>query len=629
MKKNKILVALTTGIMCLIGLSCSNLVVSADEQVEDLIEVDGIKYWTLPGRSSVMIADCNKEIINAIIPEEINGMSVESITSSAFKDNVNLQSISLPNTITTIGENAFEGCVKLESITIPDSVTYIEDYAFNECSGLQNVNLGQNLIAIDQYAFAGCSGLRNITIPDSVVGINTCAFKDCVNLEKVTEPSAIRTLGGNIFMNTAFYNTQDSDLKMFAGWLIGYTGSNPVVKIPEDLNGIAAGVFQSCETVEEIIFPTTIKDIGNATFANCPNLKKVVIPGNVKRIGEYAFYNCKRLQEVNLEYGLETIEFDAFVGCPISVVCIPESVKKLYYCFDSGAIYIPKTVNEIRGLSASSIYLKLYYEGTKEEWETITYDEYSISADYATEYDCTQVDGVCYFIDVKDDDSKAYAVYGPGVDKSKIKKEVKGIPVEEKISVLSIFEKGSPWYEAQPDGMIYIDTIAYYMKGNEKECIIKDGTTEILRGAFSNKNNMSVTIPASVTSIEDLAYWNCRNMTVYGYGNQTLKYSIRSGNEYIISTITLEELIQKMRGGIKFVSIGDVPVISAITGDLNADGEFNISDAVLLQKWLLSESDAELADWKAADLYEDDKLDVFDMIEMRKLLVQNNSLSAQ
>lgn len=118
-------------------------------------------------------------------------------------------------------------------------------------------------------------------------------------------------------------------------------------------------------------------------------------------------------------------------------------------------------------------------------------------------------------------------------------------------------------------------------------------------------------------------------MTVYGYGNQTLKYSIRSGNEYIISTITLEELIQKMRGGIKFVSIGDVPVISAITGDLNADGEFNISDAVLLQKWLLSESDAELADWKAADLYEDDKLDVFDMIEMRKLLVQNNSLSAQ
>lgn len=51
--------------------------------------------------------------------------------------------------------------------------------------------------------------------------------------------------------------------------------------------------------------------------------------------------------------------------------------------------------------------------------------------------------------------------------------------------------------------------------------------------------------------------------------------------------------------------------------------------AVILQKWLLAEPNTKLADWKAADLCEDDKLDIFDMIEMRKLLIQNNSLSAQ
>lgn len=43
----------------------------------------------------------------------------------------------------------------------------------------------------------------------------------------------------------------------------------------------------------------------------------------------------------------------------------------------------------------------------------------------------------------------------------------------------------------------------------------------------------------------------------------------------------------------------------------------------MLQKWLLSEPDVELADWKAADLCEDDRLDAFDMIEMRKLLIEN------
>lgn len=68
---------------------------------------------------------------------------------------------------------------------------------------------------------------------------------------------------------------------------------------------------------------------------------------------------------------------------------------------------------------------------------------------------------------------------------------------------------------------------------------------------------------------------------------------------------------------------------SEVLGDVNSDGKFNISDAVILQKWLLAEPNTKLADWKAADLCEDDKLDIFDMIEMRKLLIQNNSLSAQ
>ncbi|MDE6787747.1 MAG: RICIN domain-containing protein [Ruminococcus sp.] len=72
------------------------------------------------------------------------------------------------------------------------------------------------------------------------------------------------------------------------------------------------------------------------------------------------------------------------------------------------------------------------------------------------------------------------------------------------------------------------------------------------------------------------------------------------------------------------------PTLSeTVIGDVNNDGQFTIADVVLLQKWLLAVQDIKLANWKAADLYEDGKLDVFDMIEMRKLLIQNNSLSAQ
>lgn len=58
-----------------------------------------------------------------------------------------------------------------------------------------------------------------------------------------------------------------------------------------------------------------------------------------------------------------------------------------------------------------------------------------------------------------------------------------------------------------------------------------------------------------------------------------------------------------------------------IKGDINSDGEFNISDAVLLQKWILADPNAKLADWKAADLCEDGKIDVFDLCMMKRMLV--------
>ena len=60
---------------------------------------------------------------------------------------------------------------------------------------------------------------------------------------------------------------------------------------------------------------------------------------------------------------------------------------------------------------------------------------------------------------------------------------------------------------------------------------------------------------------------------------------------------------------------------SYVAGDVNADGSFNVSDLVLLQRWLLAAPDAELADWQAGDLCEDGRLDVFDLCLMRRMLI--------
>ena len=58
-----------------------------------------------------------------------------------------------------------------------------------------------------------------------------------------------------------------------------------------------------------------------------------------------------------------------------------------------------------------------------------------------------------------------------------------------------------------------------------------------------------------------------------------------------------------------------------IEGDCNDDGIFNISDVVLLQKWLLAVPDTHFANWKAADICEDNRLDVFDLCMMKRKLI--------
>ena len=70
-----------------------------------------------------------------------------------------------------------------------------------------------------------------------------------------------------------------------------------------------------------------------------------------------------------------------------------------------------------------------------------------------------------------------------------------------------------------------------------------------------------------------------------------------------------------------------VPISFIPTGDVNFDGNFSISDLVLFQKWLLGDSDAALADWRAADYFNDDKLDVFDLILMRQELIYHNTIA--
>ena len=86
----------------------------------------------------------------------------------------------IPNSVTTIGADGFLECWRLTSVTIPDSVTTIEDWAFSGCSGLTTVIIGKSVSVIGEGAFHGCESLTSVTIPNRVTTIEKGAFYYCI-----------------------------------------------------------------------------------------------------------------------------------------------------------------------------------------------------------------------------------------------------------------------------------------------------------------------------------------------------------------------------------------------------------------------------------------------------------------
>ena len=121
------------------------------------------------------------------IPSSLKSVTVTggNILLGAFENCKNLTSVTIPDSVTSIGWAAFRGCTGLTSITIPDSVTSISGWAFYGCKGLTSVIIGNSVTSIGENAFNGCSGLTSITIPDSVTSIGDRAFAGCEGLASV------------------------------------------------------------------------------------------------------------------------------------------------------------------------------------------------------------------------------------------------------------------------------------------------------------------------------------------------------------------------------------------------------------------------------------------------------------
>lgn len=160
------------------------------------------------------------------------------------------------------------------------------------------------------------------------------------------------------------------------------------------------------------------------------------------------------------------------------------------------------------------------------------------------------------------------------------------------------------------NGVLYSkkqDTLIIYPAAKtDAAYIIPSCVTSVAMYAFSENPYLeTLTIPNSLIKVGDSAFYNCKNLRAVSY----------NGTEEEWSQITIGLLNEKLTGA-------TIQYQERIIGDVNADGAFTVSDVVLLQKWLLSVPDTQLADWKAADFNGDQTLNVFDLCQMRYNLLK-------
>lgn len=156
-------------------------------------------YYAINAKNEITITGRNLFSSSFLdIPSTIEGKIVTTIGKAAFKDS-SLKSITIPNSVTTIGDDAFENCDSLTSITIPNSVTTIGEYAFRSCDSLISITIPNSVTTIEEFAFGNCNSLKSITIPDSVTTIEGFVFYDCDSLTSITIPDSVISIGVDAF----------------------------------------------------------------------------------------------------------------------------------------------------------------------------------------------------------------------------------------------------------------------------------------------------------------------------------------------------------------------------------------------------------------------------------------------
>ena len=252
-----------------------------------------------------------------------------SIGASAFASCTSLTSLSLVGSFQTIGDFAFASC-GMTSLTIDATITSIEKYAFSS-SSLTSLSLTGNVQKIGDYAFTYCTSLTSLSLTGNIQKIGDHAFDSCSSLNTVTLPKSLTSIGSHAFDSCTSLDSIEipgkvTEIGDYAFTEAGLTSAT----IDEGVQSTGKLMFYKCSNLKTVEFPKSLTAIGYGSFWGCSDLEYVTIPDSVVSVEDFAFANCTSLQEITLPHGVETISKQDFAGCTsLSKVTLSDGVKTI------------------------------------------------------------------------------------------------------------------------------------------------------------------------------------------------------------------------------------------------------------------------------------------------------------
>ena len=246
--------------------------------------------------------------------------TVTVIGSSCFFEKTGLTKVVLPNNLKIIQIEAFAGCENLTSIIIPNTVIEIYNRAFQNCIRLNSLTLGESLQTIGPSAFAGCEGLKTVRIPDNVTAIGDGAFSGCAELKSAILGKSIEAVSGSVFsecdrlVKVAIPSTYPGNPFGPSDHYVHTYNQDAVIENDVIYNANKTElIYAPASLLSTFKIPNTVTKIAEQAFAHCCELNSIIIPGSVNSIGNECFIDCPQLTHLVVDDGDEVLSIGSQV----------------------------------------------------------------------------------------------------------------------------------------------------------------------------------------------------------------------------------------------------------------------------------------------------------------------------